>query len=393
MKVYSLYELNNIVAEAIDGCMYGEYLVQAEISDCTERGGHCYLELVEKRQKGNAPIARAHAIIWSNVWALLAPTFEQIVGQRLTTGMKVLLTVYPNFHATYGFSWIVTDIDPTYTIGDMAQRRLEIIKKLKEEGILDLNKDIDVPAFCQNIAVISSPQAAGYGDFCNELEQNPYGFKFDIELFPAIMQGENVEESIIDALNTIYTRQEQDEENGFDCVIIIRGGGASSDLAGFDSYRLAENITQFPLPIITGIGHERDDTILDMVAHTRVKTPTAAAEFLITHLVETSNIIERASKTIQHTSTKTLHLAEQKIQILTSRMREIARLTIERRRNRLSLLKERLNSHNPHLLLERGYTMTLKNGKIIKDLHSLQNGDEITTIFNQGLVTSIVNTK
>ena len=237
------------------------------------------MELIEKDEQTATPIAKASAKCWASKWILVRPYFERTTGQRLVAGMKVLLKVYPQFHEAFGFSWIVTDIDPTYTLGDMARKRQEIIRQLKEEGVFDLQKELTLPLFCQRIAVISSETAAGYGDFCNQLADNPYGFQFQTQLFPAIMQGEGVEQSIINALERIY-------DQPFDCVVIIRGGGATSDMSGFDTLALAEHVANFPLPIITGIGHDRDESILDMVSHTRVKTPTAAAALLIDHLKE-----------------------------------------------------------------------------------------------------------
>ncbi|MDO5446215.1 MAG: exodeoxyribonuclease VII large subunit, partial [Prevotellaceae bacterium] len=282
MKQYSLYELNRLVKDSITESMTEEYWVRAELSECYEKGGHCYLELVEKGKKSNTFIAKARAIIWADTWGLLKYSFEKTTGQHLARGMQVLMQVYPNFHESFGFSWIVTDIDPTFTLGDIAKKRQEIIQQLKDEGVFDLNKFLTLPLFCQRIAVISSESAAGFGDFSNQLLNNTHGFHFSVTLFPAIMQGEMVERSIIAALDKIY-----DCADSFDCVVIIRGGGASSDLTGFDTYPLAANVAQFPLPIITGIGHERDDTVLDLVSNTRVKTPTAAAEFLVSRLEET----------------------------------------------------------------------------------------------------------
>ena len=272
-QAYTLRQLNLMVHDAIEAELSDEYWVQAELAECRESRGHCYMELVEKEEQSNTPIARASAKCWKTTWNVVRPHFERTTGQPLHAGMKVLLRVYPQFHEAYGFSWIVTDIDPTYTIGDLARRRQEIIRQLKEEGVFDLQRELRLPLFCQRIAVISSETAAGYGDFCRQLEENSYGFRFSVTLFPAIMQGEQVEQSIIHALEQIWSKA----SSSYDAVIIIRGGGATADLSGFDTLALAENVAQFPIPIITGIGHDRDESILDMVAHQRVKTPTAAA--------------------------------------------------------------------------------------------------------------------
>ena len=282
MDALSLYELNNLVRSRLEHAFPEEYWVQAELSDVRSNAtGHCYLELIEKDARGNNLIARARAMIWNQVYRLLKPYFEQETGQAFVSGLKVLVKVTVGFHELYGYSLTILDIDPSYTLGDMARRRREILAKLEEEGVLTLNKELEMPLLPQRIAVISSATAAGYGDFCNQLAGNPYGYVFYPRLFPAMMQGERVEESIIGALNRIYSHAE-----AWDVVVIIRGGGATSDLSNFDSYLLAANCAQFPLPIITGIGHERDDTVIDAVAHTRVKTPTAAAEYLIARVHE-----------------------------------------------------------------------------------------------------------
>lgn len=293
----SLYELNALVKRSIHACLPDTYWVQAELSDVRSNySGHCYLEFVQKEPRGNNLIAKARGTIWSNVYRLLKPYFEEETGQAFVAGIKVMVKVTVEFHELYGYSLTVQDIDPTYTLGDMARRRREILKQLEEEGVLTLNKELEIPLLAQRIAVISSATAAGYGDFCNQLEQNSYGFVFYPHLFPAIMQGERVEQSVITALDAIHACRDD-----WDVVVIIRGGGATSDLSGFDTYELAANCAQFPIPIITGIGHERDDTVLDFVSHTRVKTPTAAAEYLINHLHDTAKVLEDYASAVLHT--------------------------------------------------------------------------------------------
>ena len=310
----SLLELNSLVRQVIEETLSQEYWVEAELSEFRESRGHCYMELIEKDETSATPIARASAKCWRTQWAMLQPYFERTTGQTLHAGLKVRLKVYAQFHEAFGFSWIVTDIDPTFTLGDMARKRQEIIRKLKEEGIFDLQKELTLPLFCQRIAVISSETAAGYGDFVNQLIHNDSGLKFSIQLFPAIMQGEQVEQSIIDALNMIYEANEPNKSHEFfDCVVIIRGGGATADMSGFDTLALAENVANFPLPIITGIGHDRDESILDMVSFLRVKTPTAAAAFLVSHLEEVLNTIDDAQDRIAH-------YAQNKITILNSQL-------------------------------------------------------------------------
>ena len=426
-KRLTLYELNRLVREVIECEMPNEYWVEAELSECRESRGHCYMELIEKDPQTATPIAKASAKCWASKWMILRPYFERTTGQRLHAGMKVLLKVYPQFHEAYGFSWIVTDIDPTYTLGDMARKRQEIIRQLKEEGVFDLQKELSLPLFCQHIAVISSESAAGYGDFCNQLADNPYGFQFRTQLFPAIMQGEQVEQSIIAALNRIYGQP-------FDCVVIIRGGGATSDMSGFDTLALAENVANFPLPIITGIGHDRDESILDMVSHTRVKTPTAAAALLIDHLKAVLDALNEAQNHIVNYSGSKLSTLHSQLSTIAEaiprlfsivRTRQEARLDAlfsqmlsgiqqkiigqqariesfeqriplisERRltaeRHRLEIIGEKLKSHDPGLILKRGYSITLHNGKAVKDANTLAPGDEIETRLSEGIIKSII---
>ena len=404
-KRYSLFELNRLVRESIECEMPDEYWVEAELSECRESRGHCYMELIQKDEQTATPVAKASAKCWANKWLTIRPYFERTTGQQLHAGMKVLLQVYPQFHEAYGFSWIINDIDPTYTIGDMARKRQEIIKKLKDEGVFDLQKELQLPLFCQHIAVISSQTAAGYGDFCNQLADNPYGFKFETQLFPAIMQGEGVEQSIIAALEQIYNSQ-------FDCVVIIRGGGATSDMSGFDTLALAENVANFPIPIITGIGHDRDESILDMVSHTRVKTPTAAAALLIDHLKEVLDIIDASQERITRFALQKISnlksqisnlqeaiprlfsivktRQESKIDLFEQRMHT----SIDRRfiseRHRLELIDEKLKALDPTLLLKRGYSITLHHGRAVKDATTLHPGDEIETRLAKGTIISKV---
>jgi len=404
-KHMTLFELNRLVRETIECELPHEYWVEAELSECRESRGHCYMELIEKDEQTATPIAKARANCWAQKWVMIRPYFERATGQRLVAGMKVLLKVYPQFHEAFGFSWIVTDIDPTYTLGDMARKRQEIIRQLKEEGVFDLQKELTLPLFCQHIAVISSETAAGYGDFCNQLADNPYGFQFQTQLFPAIMQGEGVEGSIINALERIY-------DQPFDCVVIIRGGGATSDMSGFDTLALAEHVANFPLPIITGIGHDRDESILDMVSHTRVKTPTAAAALLIDHLKEVLDTVNNAQNSItrlvqQKLSTLSAQLSsvseaiprlfsivktrqEAKIDALQQRLPMLIERRFLAENHRLQLMEEKLKALDPQLLLKRGYSITLHQGKAVKDASQLKEGDEIETVLEKGKLHSIV---
>jgi exodeoxyribonuclease VII large subunit len=404
---YTLRQLNLLVREAIEDALPDEYWVEAELSECRENSGHCYMELIEKDERSNTPVARASAKCWRQTWMMVKPYFERTTGQPLRAGMKVLLKVYAQFHEAYGFSWIISDIDPTYTLGDMARKRQEIIRQLKEEGVFDLQRELSIPTFAKRIAVISAQNAAGYGDFCRQLEDNEYGFRFEVTLFPAIMQGEQVEASVVDALNKIYQRI-----SDFDVVCILRGGGATADLSGFDTLALAENVAQFPLPVITGIGHDRDESILDMVANTRVKTPTAAAALLIDNLLRVLERLDDASQRISYAVKQRISNHKTKIVTMTSLIPTLAlrvvgdqRHRIEMMGNRLPIAIERrltnqkhllesltikLQGFDPQLLLSRGYSITLKDGKAVRDPQQLQPGDEIETRVEKGTIRSIV---
>lgn len=405
-QALSLYELNGLVKRSIRNCLPETYWVQAELSDVRSNySGHCYLEFIQKDANGNNLIAKARGTIWSNVYKLLKPYFEQETGQAFTSGIKVLVQVSVEFHELYGYSLTVLDIDPTYTVGDMERKRREILRQLEEEGVIDLNKELEFSMFPQRIAVISSATAAGYGDFCNQLANNPRGYDFHVELFPAIMQGERVEESIITALDTIYSRMDE-----FDVVVIIRGGGATSDLSGFDTYGLAANCAQFPLPIITGIGHERDDTVIDLVAHTRVKTPTAAAAFLIACMDKVADRLEELSARLQQGVRNRLLWEQRRMDTLKQRipnavykriadakygllsvkrnMQMASRQFLSMKKHRLELLQQRLNDALPEKQLARGYSITLKNGKAVKDASVLKEGDMLVTMLHQGKIES-----
>ena len=428
MEPITLYELNELVKQTLELGMPDTYWVQAELSEVRVNSGHCYVEFVQKDRRSNSLVAKARGVIWRNVYAALKPYFEQTTGQLFTAGIKVQVEVSVSFHELYGYSLTVTDIDPSYTMGDMARKRQEILRQLQEEGVLELNKELEMPMLPQRIAVISSATAAGYGDFSNQLSNNARGFYFHTELFPAIMQGDGVEQSILQALDDIYAREQE-----FDVVVIIRGGGATSDLTGFDTYNLAAAVAQFPLPVITGIGHERDDTVIDMVSHTRMKTPTAAAEFLIGRMQEAADelaflaqrlnkgvslliyeskesllrlLTRIPAKAMQRVADGKLYLQNAKHRILQGAMTQVSRQRqalpplqlllqmaipqVEKCRYQLMLLRQKVVDASPDKLLTKGYSITLKNGKVVKDANLLKTGDEIVTRLKQGEITSIV---
>lgn len=432
MAALTLYELNSMVRDVVELGMPGSYWVEAELSEVRERSGHCYMELVQKDLTGNSTVARASARCWRSTWASVRPGFEQVTGEHFRAGLKVLLQVHAQFHENFGFSWIVTDIDPAYTLGDMARRRQEIIRILKEEGVFDLNKELCLSLFASRIAVVSSESAAGYGDFCNQLDTNAYGFAFSVRLFPAVMQGERTEGSIISALDAINS-----EADDFDCVVIIRGGGAVSDLSAFDSLALAENVANFPLPVITGIGHERDESVLDMVANKRVKTPTAAAALLIENLKHTYDRIVQAQERISVSVSRRMDyervrlervsgripvlfslvktrqqaridslfawvgaaagriVAEERLRLdrLSVALAPAVRQRLSAENHRLELLGQRISAVDPAILLRRGYSITLHNGRAVYSPDQLSDGDVIETRLAEGNVRSVVRNK
>lgn len=425
----SLKELNMLVRDTISLAMPDDYWVEAELSEIREVRGHCYMELIQKDPHTNTPVARASANCWASTWMLVRSCFERATGQRLSPGMKVLMQVHARFHENYGFSWIVTDIDPTYTLGDMARKRREIVRVLKEEGVFDLNKELVLSSFAQRIAVVSSASAAGYGDFCHQLQTNEYGYVFYPVLFSAVMQGEGIEQSIIAALDGINAAADN-----FDCVVIIRGGGATSDLSGFDTLALAENVANFPLPVITGIGHERDESVLDMVAHTSVKTPTAAAALLIDNLRRTETAVDNAMERMVRVAVTRLKEEKMRLDRISDNVPVLFSLVKARRNASLDVLRERLRAGymrrmdtartrcdfmeqrlrscavqlmkdntarldtlsrrveaaDPVNILRRGYSITLVNGRAVRSAACLKEGDEVETRLEQGAFTAVV---
>lgn len=429
--IFTLSELTGAVRDTLEATFPEAYWVRAETSDVrvNAASGHCYLEFVEKNPKTNQLVAKARGSIWAKVFRMLKPYFEMETGQTFTSGLKVLVKVTIEFHELYGFSLNVVDIDPTYTIGDMARKRQEIIRQLQAEGIFTLNKELLFPDFPTRIAIITSPTAAGYEDFLNQLLHNQAGYPFYPKLFPALMQGEKTEESVISALERIDACREY-----FDVVVIIRGGGATSDLNSFDSYLLAAHCAQFPLPIITGIGHERDDTIVDLVAHTRLKTPTAVAAFLIHCLdlqaatlsdleerftQEVRSWLKEESYTLQQIGTRFPMLVKNRLeknlsglQVLAAQLPGIIQRSVNREESGMEQLKQRIRvatdsrftrelrflelkeqfirMASPEYILQRGYSLTLQQGKIIKTVKDVQANEPLTTRFMDGEVVSDV---
>ncbi|GAB4279252.1 MAG: exodeoxyribonuclease VII large subunit [Marinilabiliales bacterium] len=447
----SLYELVSLIKETISINFDTTYWVRAEINDLHvhKSSGHCYLELIEKDPDSDEIYAKSRAYIWKSTFSNLYHYFKSETKRELGKGINVLVKVIVEFHEIYGFGLNIIDIDPAYTLGDIEKRRQEVINRLKKEGVFDLNKSLELPIVPQKVAIISSSNAAGYGDFIKQLQNNKFGYQFYLKLFPAVMQGDKAENSIIKAFDKIYKY-----EQFFDVVVLIRGGGSKSDLDCFDKYKLAQNIAQFPLPVITGIGHERDNTIADMVAFKSCKTPTAVAEFLITtifnfesdiadkvrdiidivqqqmmifkndfiklnsgfaqnvqrHILKNIYKLDAYSKNIENKTEIILKRNSIKMQHSISKLRSAASIflkNIEREitnnRNTIKTLSlnkieiEKLRHQkrtetvfylNPKHVLDRGYTLTFADGKRVKDISELKDNDEIVTIHKTGFLHS-----
>ncbi len=399
----SLAELNRRLGYAISTApgLNGVW-VTAETSDVRTSGGHCYMELIQKDPDSGAPLAKSRAVIWASSFARMGAAFYAATGTRLRSDMKIMAQVSVNYHAVYGLTLVITDIDPDYTVGDLARRRNRIIAQLQADGVYDLNRSLEFSPTPCRIAIISAARAAGYGDFVKHLHLNPYMLRFDTELFAATLQGERTSASIIAALEAIMERVDD-----FDCVVIIRGGGAVSDLASFDDYELAYNVAQFPLPVIVGIGHERDITLLDYVAHTRVKTPTAAAEVLIGLMADALGTLKGVGAEIMRTVTARISGQREQLAYYQGNLPALARNVITRnrakvgtqtaqsiataarqilvrRRDRLNALGEILEALSPESTLRRGYSITRVNGHAVTDGDTIADGTVITTTFAKG---------
>ena len=428
--------------------------VIAELSDVSERGGHCYMELVEKDDRG-VTIARLRGTIWANNFAYkIKPKFEQITGQKFKSGLKVMLFGSASFHEQYGLSFNITDVDPSFTIGDMERIRREIIETLTREGVVNYNRMLQMPRVPQRIAIISAKGAAGYGDFMNQLQSNPVGFKFYTHLFEATMQGETTSNSVIKALNDIEMTIDL-----WDCVVIIRGGGATSDLNGFDNLELARRVATFALPVVVGIGHERDRTVLDDIANVRVKTPTAAAEWLImcaqqtldqalalanqvaryvkdrtsgaskqlshiegtipiiakqqiiksksnlaaiasalpymtkNRILSANRTIDALARDVQHSAIVKISAAQTYLKTMSDALANAAPKAIANQDKRLKALENIVEALSPQKTLKRGFSLTKVNGKTVKSVDQLADNDVITTYLADGEITSVVNKK
>lgn len=383
MKQYSLSELCVEIQEVVENDLLERYWVRAEIASLSARG-HCYMELVEKAEN-NTLAAKVRATCWNNVYSLLSAYFIQETGQALRVGMQVLVEVSVDFHPVYGLSLNIWNIDPTYTQGDLAKQRQATIRRLTEDGVMELQQSLEIPTLVRKVAVISAADAAGYGDFCDQLKNNRFGFRFELSLFAATMQGDHAPRSIIQALGKIAS-----EEEKWDIVVIIRGGGATTDLGCFDDYELASHCAQFPLPILSGIGHTRDMSIMDMVTHTSVKTPTAAAEWLIERVAEQVERVNQLVVRLQRATQYAVVQENNKLQAYLQRMSYSAQRLIMQEQNKLQMWGKTIELHSPERIFKMGYSLTTLNGKPVMKKEDVKDGDVLKTYVQDGVVESVV---
>ena len=355
----TLLQLQERIREGIEEAVPPVVWITAEIGELKmHSSGHCYLEFVSYREKGHAVAAKARGTIWSSTFRLLKPYFETTAGVALASGLNVLVKVQVSFSPIYGLSLNVLDIDPSFTVGELELKRQQTIARLKDEGCFDMNSSLQIPSLPRRIAIISSPTAAGYRDFMKQLHGNEGGFRFHTELFSAQMQGEEAPGSIVAALEEIASR-----ESEFDAVAIIRGGGAAMDLVCFDDYTIAVNIAQFPLPVVTGIGHDHDFHIADMVAHTWLKTPTAAADFFVDAFMQQYQFIMHLFQRISLTLAQKISIERQRLLQLHNSMAQSVAALVSRRRQELDILKLRLDAADPSRILAKGFAMVAVDGK------------------------------
>ena len=383
MEKYSLKELCDWIQEMVENDLPDRYWVCAEIASMSVRG-HCYMELVEKAENGILA-AKVRATCWSNVYHLLSAYFQQETGQVLHIGLQVMLEVSVEFHAVYGLSLNVWNIDPTYTLGDLAKQRQATIQQLTEDGVMDLQKALQIPSLPRRVAVISSADAAGYGDFCDQLKHNRFGFKFHVQLYPAVVQGDTAARSVVQALNSIAALEEE-----WDVVIIIRGGGASTDMSCFDDYNLASHCAQFPLPIIAGIGHTRDVSVVDMVVHTSVKTPTAAAEWLIERVAEQVERVGSLMLRLQRATQNAVSREKNRLLLYEQQIFNAVRGKAIRERGKLDLWMKTIELHSPERIFKMGYSLTMVNGKMVRSQSEVNEGDMLETHLHDGVIQSVV---
>ncbi len=396
MQHISLADLNLLIKDTLQTTLEPSYWIVAEIGELRlNQNGHCYLEFIEKEEASNKMLAKMKGTIWSYSYRTISAWFQSITGESLRSGLTVLANVQVQFHEVYGLSLNVKDIDPNFTLGERARKRQEIILELQADGVFDMNKTLDLPLVPQRIAVISAESAAGYGDFMNQVEQNEFGYKIKSRIFTATMQGDKAAQSIVNALLQIHNIS-----TNFDAVIIIRGGGAQVDLDCFDDYELASHVAQFPLPVFTGIGHERDETICDLVAHTSLKTPTAVAEFLLRGMrqyeekvkLATQNILAAVNERIEkeqyrlkehqhrlrYSMNRHFNKADNYLDQIFQKWQYAVRQKINKDNNRLKMIEKTLQLVNPESIFKKGYSHSSVNGKSINQV-DVKAGDELKT--------------
>jgi len=399
----TLLDLCLDVKQSLKSTFTNSFLLIAEIAECKENySGHCYLELVQKEGEGDQIIARAKAAIWKSSYRMIKPYFFSVTGNYLCAGMKILVTAQIDFHELYGFNIIIKDIDPNYTKGDLSRQRDETILKLKEDGVFDMNRSLALPEVVQRIAVISSENAAGYEDFLDQLLQNEYDYSFNVTLYQSIMQGSEAPASITQALDAIHN-----DIDHYDAVVIIRGGGAVADLNCFDQYWLASNVAQFPLPIITGIGHEKDDSVTDLVAHTRLKTPTSVADFLIQKSLRFESFIDESfsglidfCRDIMLKKNYAVHTFAGKLNTLavnrinfqhqylikkTGQIFSNSQQLLLKKNFKLELAEGFIKANDPEKLLKKGFVIPVLNNRKV-DIHSVSLQDVLEFQFYQGRI-------
>ena len=384
-QTYSLSELCSLISDTLQKGMHYTYWVRAEIVNMNIREGHCYFELAEKQEGSSLFAAKTRAVCWQNVYSMLSSFFSMESGETLHAGLRVLLEVEVCFHAVYGLSLNIVGIDPAYTQGNLQKQKEETILRLQKEGVMGMQQLLALPSLVRRIAVVSSPDAAGYGDFYDQLTSNSFGFVYKIQLFPAIMQGDKSSRSVIAALEAVY-----DKNDSFDAVVVIRGGGANTDLSCFDDYLLAATCAQFPLPVITGIGHQRDVSVLDRVAHKALKTPTAVAEFLIDRLAGQAEIINSLQQRLRLNIEHSLILRKHLLETCQLQLRSAIQKLLFRSCEKLSACEKILLLLSPENLYKKGYTLTLLNGEQIGSCIKVKRGDTLVTEFVDGKVKSIV---
>ena len=382
-----LLALQEQVKRHLEDHFFESVWLQAEISELKQNpSGHCYLTLVEKDPGSNALLARASAVVWASTWRMVKPYFEAQTGRTLAPGLSVLVRVQVSYSVLYGLSLVIYDIDPSFTVGELELARQRTIARLEAEGMFDMNAQLSLPLLPRRLAVVSSPTAAGWRDFRRQLEGNEYGFRFWLQLFPAVMQGDAAPESIIGALDQIAA-----EADSFDAVLILRGGGGAMDLVCFDDYELAVNVAQFPLPVLTGIGHDHDFHIVDMVAHTHVKTPTALADWLLDRF---SGEAWRLDTLVQrlHLAVRT-HAAAQLGALEALKIR-LVHAVLDRHADALhalDLLERRVEAADPRRALDRGFLIALKDGHRTDRAAAFTPGDRLTLLFRDGSVEAEVS--